>query len=97
MLADLTSLYFVAITVGVAAFAGFRSFSLMMDAANIFPGEQGNVDPSRGVTLMHMCLCVYVSVCVSVCLSVCLPLTTLPTVKSGSSNLIVRTQVGLTW
>lgn len=41
VLADLASLYFVAITVGVAAFAGFRSFSFMLEVANVFPGERG--------------------------------------------------------
>ncbi|CAN0332812.1 unnamed protein product, partial [Laminaria digitata] len=41
VLADLVSLYAVAITVGLAAYVGFRSFSSMLELANIFPGERG--------------------------------------------------------
>lgn len=39
MMADIVSLYVVAITVCVAAFAGFQSFSYILDVADIFPGE----------------------------------------------------------
>ena len=39
VMADIVSLYVVAITVCVAAFAGFQSFSYMLDVADILPGE----------------------------------------------------------
>ncbi|CAM9154206.1 unnamed protein product, partial [Sphacelaria rigidula] len=39
VMADIVSLYVVAITVCVAAFAGFQSFSYMLDVADIFPGK----------------------------------------------------------
>lgn len=39
----MVSLYVVAVTVCVAAFAGFHSFSYMLDAADIFPGEECSV------------------------------------------------------
>lgn len=45
VMADLVSLYVVAITVCLAAFAGFQSFSYMLDVADIFPGEHGIVPP----------------------------------------------------
>lgn len=40
MLADLVSLYFVAVTVGGAALAAFIALAPMLDSTEVFPGEQ---------------------------------------------------------
>lgn len=40
VLADLVSLYFVAVTVGAAAWVAFITLESMLDSAEMFPGEQ---------------------------------------------------------
>lgn len=39
VLTDLASLYMVAITVGMAAFVGFRCFSFMLEKTHVYPGN----------------------------------------------------------
>ncbi|CBJ29686.1 non-ribosomal peptide synthetase modules [Ectocarpus siliculosus] len=58
VLADLVSLYFVAVAVGLAAFVGFRSFSFMLEMANVFPGERMSAlgyGPLSGSTMAFAC------------------------------------------